>query len=100
MTRHLFGSHLRFLRPIRPAAILMFGLGLAHPAHGATLYVATNGNNSGNCQTAPCKTITYAIGQAHTNETISVAIGTYNLTLGEVFPFTVNMNLTITGAGA
>ena len=43
-------------------------------------YVATTGIDTGNCinPSSPCKTITYAIGQASDGETVHVAAGTYN----------------------
>jgi hypothetical protein len=102
MTRHLLGSYSRSLRPILPAVILMFGLALAHPdaAQGAILFVATTGNNAGNCPAnSPCKTITYALGVANAGDTISVAAGTYNHS-AEILPLIINKNLTISGAGA
>lgn len=51
------------------------------PAQGspATLYVATSGADSGNCQNAaaPCATLAYAFGQAATGDTIDVGPGTF-----------------------
>jgi len=71
----------------------------------ATRYVnASTGVNSGNCTSAgsPCKTITYAMGQSvagNPGDLISVAPGTYNVALGEVFPiaFTTGAQLVATG---
>lgn len=66
-------------------------------------YVATTGNNVGNNCTnpaLPCKTITYAVNQAQAGNTISVSTGTYNRSLGEVFPIRINKNLNLVGAGA
>ncbi|MBI2883851.1 MAG: DUF1565 domain-containing protein [Candidatus Methylomirabilis oxyfera] len=72
-------------------------------AFAETRFVATSGNDSGNtCLSsgAPCKTITHALTQAVAGDTISVAAGTYNLALGEIFPLTIATDLTLTGAGA
>ncbi len=38
---------------------------------------ATTGTDIGDCTGSPCKTITYAVGQAVANDTINVAAGTY-----------------------
>jgi parallel beta-helix repeat protein len=65
------------------------GLGL-----GGSLYVTPSGTDFGSCpQTAPCKTIDYAISQANPDATIHVAAGNY---LQAVI---VNKNVTINGAG-
>ena len=46
----------------------------------ASLYVATTGTDTGNCQTSssPCKTISYALNQAPSAATIQIAAGTYD----------------------
>ena len=44
----------------------------------ATLYVATSGTNSGNCQTTACATIGYALTQGAAGDTISVGPGTFD----------------------
>jgi predicted outer membrane repeat protein len=46
---------------------------------GTNRYVATSGNDSGNCTDSsnPCKTITYAISQASSNDEIYISAGTY-----------------------
>jgi hypothetical protein len=84
-------------------AVLALSAGLAREAGAATRFVAATGNDAGNTCLAsgsPCKTITRALTQAVTGDTISVAAGTYNLALGETFPLTINKTLTLTGAGA
>lgn len=73
------------------------------PVRAADLYVSTSGTDSGNCTILPCKTITYALSQAGSGDTIHVAAGTYNTALGEDFPsggFDIDFNLTLIGAGA
>jgi len=73
------------------------------PVRAADLYVDDTGTNSGNCQNSgsPCRTIQYAINQAIAGDTIHIAAGTYrHSTNGEVFPITINKNLTLVGAGA
>lgn len=68
----------------------------AGPADAATRLVSTTGTNAGTCLTTPCKTITYALGQAAaTGDTISVAAGTYP----EAVAVTAK-EVTISGAGA
>ncbi|QJR16529.1 choice-of-anchor V domain-containing protein [Usitatibacter palustris] len=70
-----------------------------------TRYVnASAGSNAGNCSSAglPCRTITYAMAQAtsgNPGDLISVAPGTYNVALGEVFPiiFKPGVQLVATG---
>ncbi len=57
-------------------------LSAAASTTSTTLYVATTGTNSGNCQSAatPCLTIQYAVGQAEADAgavTIEIAGGTY-----------------------
>ncbi len=74
------------------------GLGIDNfsvTAGPSTRLVATTGTDTGDCVSAACATITYAIGQAAAGDTISIAAGTYTQ-LG----ITVDKNLTITGAGA
>jgi hypothetical protein len=76
---------------------------VSFPAWAATRFVATTGNDTANdCLTdsMPCKTITYALTQVAANDTIQIAGGTYNPVLGETFPLTIGINLTLTGSGA
>ena len=83
-------------------AILTLSLGLIDTAGAATRFVATTGTDAGNtCLISgnPCKTITHALTQVVANDTVSVAAGTYGRALGETFPLTINVNLTVTGAG-
>jgi hypothetical protein len=51
----------------------------AQAATATTRYVATTGNDSGNCSSviSPCYTIQYAINQSSSGDTILVAQGTY-----------------------
>jgi len=71
----------------------------------ATRHVnAATGVDSGNCSSAgsPCKTITYAMGQAvagNPGDVISVAPGTYNVALGEVFPITFKNGVQLVATG-
>jgi hypothetical protein len=71
----------------------------------ATRYVnAGTGVNTGGCnvQANPCKTITYAMGQAtagNPGDIVSVAPGTYNLALGEVFPITFKSGVQLIATG-
>lgn len=48
-------------------------------ASPGTLYVATNGHDSGTCEsaTSPCKTITYAVSQAASGDTVDIGPGTF-----------------------
>lgn len=69
------------------AAALIAGAGVMLPqsasaaqaSHGGgTLTVSTKGSDTGNCQRHSCKTIGYALTQAHPNSTIIVFPGTYH----------------------
>lgn len=84
--------------------LLTFAFAPTLAAETATRFVATTGSNAGanTCLASgsPCKTITYALTQAVANDTISVAVGTYNTALGETFPLSIVINLTLTDAGA
>ncbi|HEX5129035.1 MAG TPA: CHRD domain-containing protein, partial [Usitatibacter sp.] len=73
-------------------------------APSGTRYVnAAVGVDSGSCTAAnPCKTITFAMGVAATGnpgDTVSVAPGTYNMALGEVFPIGIKNGVTLVGQG-
>jgi hypothetical protein len=62
------------------AVVVMLGAQAAAAAHGtrvATRVVSTSGSDSGNCVAAPCSTIGYAVGQAHSGDTVLVTAGTY-----------------------
>src|ERR1700694_1529284 len=68
-------------------------------ASNSMLFVATNGSDTGNnCsnQGAPCATISHAVSQAGSNDTISVAAGTYH----ETVTVPSSASLSIAGAGA
>jgi hypothetical protein len=52
---------------------------LSSPLLAANLYVATNGADSGNCQSRDCATISYAIGQASSGDSIKIKPGSYDL---------------------
>ena len=70
-----------------PAAALIAGAGalLPHSASAAqmsshgrgTLIVSTKGFDAGNCQRHSCKTLGFALTQAHPNDTIIIFPGTY-----------------------
>src|SRR5439155_19836759 len=65
------------------------------PAVAATVrHVATTGVDTGDCVTAPCRTIGYAITQSVSGDTISVAAGTYAERV------VIHRSLTIAGAGS
>ena len=72
--------------PVKPALAFV----------GNTLYVATWGANSGNCQNSasPCATIHYAITQAVSGDRIYVGAGTYHEN-----NIVININLSILGVG-
>ncbi len=69
----------------------------------STEHVTTTGNDVGNCISAPCATINYAITQAPVGGTIAVAAGTYNQTVDITKPLTLkgagSSSTTINGAG-
>jgi hypothetical protein len=74
----------RSLRVARRLALVLAPVGfflVRAPAAlaSATLFVATTGANAGNCQTqsSPCKTISYALSQAGSGDTVDLAAGTY-----------------------
>jgi hypothetical protein len=68
------------------AAVLIAGTGMLLPhsasaaqaSHGGgTLTVSAKGSDTGNCQRHSCKTLGYALSQAHPNSTIIIFPGTY-----------------------
>ena len=69
----------------------------------STEHVSTTGNDAGNCVSAPCATINYAITQAPVGGTIDVAGGTYDQTVDITKPITLkgagSSSTTINGAG-
>lgn len=81
--------------------ILAFTLGaIITPVHASTItttrYVATNGVDSGDCNSSvsPCKTIQFAVNQARSEDTILVAQGTYKYNQdSDTCPFLVNDNI-------
>ena len=88
---------------LRMLVVLPSVLCMTCPAWAATRFVATTGNDSSNnclAASSPCKTITHALTQVATNDTVHVAAGTYDPALGETFPLTIGINLTLTGSGA
>lgn len=66
----------------------------AHGAQAPYEKVSPTGTDSGNCVSAPCATINYAISQATPGEAIHVAAGTYDQTVD------VDKSIRILGAGA
>jgi hypothetical protein len=72
------------------AALCIF----AAAAGAATLRVVEGGDDSGDCATAPCATIQYAVDQAQIGDTISLAAGEYGGGVTVETP-----DLTISGAG-
>ena len=72
--------------------------GLLTPAganHGLTRFVSTDGIDSGDCLTNPCRTIQFAVDTANPGDVIWVRPGTYNENLMITKP-----NLTLQGSGA
>jgi hypothetical protein len=68
-------------------------------AAGSTRYVSTTGTNtSNNCLTSsnPCATVSHAVSQAASGDTIQVAAGTYQ----DIVAIPSPLNITIDGAGA
>lgn len=61
----------------------------------------TNGSNSNNgrSQSSAWKTLTYALTQVGSSDTIYALSGTYNALSGETFPLSIPFNLTLRGAG-
>jgi parallel beta-helix repeat protein len=59
------------------AAFVALVMTAAAGAAGTTRYVSPTGTDAGDCTASPCRTITYAVGQASPGDTISVASGTY-----------------------
>jgi hypothetical protein len=52
---------------------------------------------AGRSETAPLRTVTFAIAQAQPGSVIQLAPGTYSATSGEVFPFILKPGMTIVG---
>jgi parallel beta-helix repeat protein len=63
-------------------------------AAAAARRVATTGNDTGNCTLTPCRTISYAVGQAASGDAVLVAAGTYTESV------TVTKKLALLGSGA
>lgn len=65
-----------------------------------TRYVATNGQDSNACTSSgsPCKSLSYAVSQAVTGDTISIGAGTFPSTNN--IEVNVAKNLVISGAGS
>ncbi len=83
----------------RPAPIASNGYcsagAIEYQAQPTTRLVAPGGTDSGDCTSAPCQTIQYAIDQAaFVGDIISVQPGVYGQTL------TISKSLTLAGAGA
>lgn len=67
---------------MRLASKLLFSFVLVLVFHGtgnsATLYMATTGTDSGNCQSSACLTLRYAVSQMSGGDTLTIADGTYS----------------------
>jgi hypothetical protein len=59
---------------------------------GLDFYVATTGVDSGTCLVNPCRTVTYAMGQAGSGDRIHIAAGTYHEYL------TIDKSISLIGA--
>ena len=80
-TQNAISTLTRFMGALLIVMLLLAGP-TARPAAafaGTNRYVATSGTDSGNCTNSshPCKTITYAISQADSNDEIYISAGTY-----------------------
>lgn len=72
-------------------------------AQAATTYyvnVNTGSNSNNGSQGSPWKTITFALTQLVSGDTVNVAAGTYDAASGETFPLRPASDTTLTGAGA
>ena len=95
-------SRLTFRRPVLCALViagLMLGAFASTPARAsinAVRYVSPIGVDSigTNCLSAPCRTISFAIGRATAGDTINVAAGTYAENVQ------IDKNVTVQGAGS
>jgi parallel beta-helix repeat protein len=76
------------------AAFIVLAAAGAAGAVGKTRYVSPTGTDAGNCTVSPCRTITYAVGQAADGNTVSVAAGTYGESVS------VTKKLSLVGRGA
>lgn len=98
------------VRPGLQSLILFCGvLFLATPSLARIFYVDPTGIDTGNCTGpgSPCRSITYAVGQASTGmasspDIINVALGTYSAAAtGETFPINFdNSYVTLQGSGS
>src|SRR5258708_1886669 len=79
-----------------PAIAIMVTLSAASLS-ASTRLVTTGGADSGDCTVTPCATLSFAIGQAVTDDTISVGAGSFSN--GGV-PIVVDKKLHVTGAQA
>ena len=59
------------------AVVVVVTAGSALAAPTATRLVSTSGTDTGDCTASPCRTIGYAVGQASSGDTVSIAAGTY-----------------------
>lgn len=59
-------------------AIAILAIFFAASLSASTRLVTTGGSDSGDCTVTPCATLTYAIGQAVTDDTVSVGPGTFS----------------------
>lgn len=64
---------------MKAGSALFFVLVLSAPVlSAATRFVTTGGTNAGDCTSAPCATISYAVGQATANDVIEVGAGSFD----------------------
>jgi hypothetical protein len=62
------------------------GAPLTAQAQGTIRYVAIDGNDSGDCTAAPCRTVQYAVDQTAAGDEIRIAAGTYTGVQGRSAP--------------
>src|SRR5207253_5955324 len=95
--KHHLGEGLTMMRlylTLLCGVVLAFAMGASAAASGTTRHVSPTGSDTGNCTVSPCRTIQYAVNQANSGDTVSVAAGTYNESVS------VTKRLSLVGSGA
>ncbi|HET6998670.1 MAG TPA: right-handed parallel beta-helix repeat-containing protein [Solirubrobacterales bacterium] len=77
------------------AIVALLGLNVAAASAASTRNVSVTGNDTGDCVSAPCQTIQYAVDEADPGDTVAVAAGTFDEP-----QVIVDQALTLRGAGA
>lgn len=77
---------------------LVFGAALADPAFATDIWVSGTGDNSNQgTESQPYRTITWAMLNASTGDTIKVKSGVYDVDAGEVLPIDIKHNVDVLG---